>query len=210
MSEAGGAAAAALPRRRSGGMRAAWGSVWCLCLAAAVGGMPAARRGGGKAAAARSGGQPAGKGCAAAHTRARRGRGWGRLQPGSSLESPSLGERSRADGWRPRRELRTRRRGGSTSPWLGVVSEALSRDKVLLRGSLSGRDLPARRCTGQPVVTAGKMLACVCSGACSAHIGNALTACVRLGKVGRGHLHPHLGSKSGVASAPGRHRPGCS
>uniref|UniRef100_A0A8C5JS57 Fibroblast growth factor receptor n=1 Tax=Junco hyemalis TaxID=40217 RepID=A0A8C5JS57_JUNHY len=61
MSEAGGAAAAAaLPRRRSGGMRAAWGSVWCLCLAAAVGGMPAARRqGGGKAAAARSGGQPA-------------------------------------------------------------------------------------------------------------------------------------------------------
>lgn len=68
MSEAGGAAAAALPRRRSGGMRAAWGSVWCLCLAAAVGGMPAARRQGSGKAAARSGGQPAGKGCAAAHT----------------------------------------------------------------------------------------------------------------------------------------------
>lgn len=100
MSEAGGAAAAALPRRRSGGMRAAWGSVWCLCLAAAVGGMPAARRGGGKAAAAaRSGGQPAGKGCAAAHTRALRGR----LQPGRvrRYESPSVSERSGADGWRP-------------------------------------------------------------------------------------------------------------
>jgi len=59
MSEAGGgaAAAASLPRSRAGGMRAAWGSVWCLCLAAAVGALPAARRRG----AERSGGQAAGK-----------------------------------------------------------------------------------------------------------------------------------------------------
>lgn len=57
MSEAGGgaAAAASLPRSRAGGMRAAWGSVWCLCLAAAVGALPAARRRG----AERSGGQAA-------------------------------------------------------------------------------------------------------------------------------------------------------
>lgn len=67
MSETGGgrgeAAAAPLPRRRAGGMGAAWGSVWCLCLAAAVGGLPSARRRGG-GAAERSGGQPAGKGFA--------------------------------------------------------------------------------------------------------------------------------------------------
>ncbi|XP_053921020.1 fibroblast growth factor receptor 3 isoform X8 [Cuculus canorus] len=50
MTEAGGAAVAAEPRRRSGGMRAAWGSVWCLWLAAAVGGMPAGRRRGGQPA----------------------------------------------------------------------------------------------------------------------------------------------------------------
>lgn len=63
---------------------------------------------------------------------------------------------------------------------------------------------------GAPWVTAGKMLACVCSSASSAHIGNALTACVRVGKVRKGRLCPHLGSKRGVATAPGRHELGCS
>lgn len=103
------------------------------------------------------------------------------------------------DGWMEtaavERELRTRGRGGSTSLWLGVVSEEPRRDEVFFRESLSaGSSLPARQCMGNS--WEGKMLACVCSGASSARIGNGLSACVRVGKVRDGHLYPHLGSKS--------------